>query len=368
MGVNGKDRKRRCDEYYDESHGGACNACEGLAGHYYGDMPDFTIPIECEIVATPDEVPEEERTPRAFPDMGAHGKFAVEMRGSDRWPRASPSGNASCNYTTDCSPYNASQEGSPNPPTVWGHWYSGIHGALYVDHSPNNTQYGSGLLRHETVYQFPSGLEGAKASLAGEFGETNMHLTEIHVQTQDMADVADPGVMLNLVHMNWSDGTSGRTYTDTDGDKALDWRHLPSPPLDPPAELGGNALCVCVPDPAGLPFFTGAFDNATYMGRIRFIPPWQNTGSYGPPSTTPVVADHYAKWTFHLFVSVETHKPVLFSSPFGGIATYGNWSDPDEAWPESLHGGFRQLPTRESCFDPTGEAATCKNYIPEGVL
>merc|ERR1712232_1444556 len=214
MGVNGKDRKRRCDEYYDESHGGACNACEGLAGHYYGDMPDFTIPIECEIVATPDEVPEEERTPRAFPDMGAHGKFAVEMRGSDRWPRASPSGNASCNYTTDCSPYNASQEGSPNPPTVWGHWYAGIRGTLYLDHNPG--QYGGGLLRHETVYQFPSGEEGRDRQAKGLYGDRNMHLTEIHVQTPEMADRADPGIMLNLVHMNWTNLPSGMTTINDD--------------------------------------------------------------------------------------------------------------------------------------------------------
>jgi len=71
------------------------------------------------------------------------------------------------------------------------------------------------------------------------------------------------------------------------------------------------------------------------------------------------------KWTFHLFVDVETKLPVLFSSPFGGIATYGNWSQPDELWPKDFNGGWRNLPARDECFDPTHQAAMCKDYIPE---
>lgn len=357
--VNGKDRIRRCDEWYGEDEG-VCNACEGMAGHYYGDLPDYTIPIECEIVGGPDEIPEDERTARSFPGKG---KFAVEMRGSDRWPRASPGPKAECNYTTDCSSYNASLEGQPVPPTVKAHWYSGIRGLLYMDHLPNNTQHGGGLLRHETVYQFPSGLEGAKANLAGQVGETNMHLTEIHVQTQEMADAADPGVMLNLVHLNWTDAPRGRTTRDAV--ENFEWRRLPSPPLTPTPEFGGDAVCVCVPDPAGLPWFEGAFDNATYKGRVKFAVPWQaGDGEYGPPTNETIVADHYAKWSFHLFVSVKTNLPVLFSSPYGGIASYGNWTDPDKLWPDDINGGWRQLPGRDNCFDPTHEAETCKPYTP----
>jgi len=356
--VNGLDRARRCDEWYGVEDG-LCNACEGMAGHYYGDTPDDTIPIECEIVGTPEDIPEEKRSGRSFPGNGA---FAVEMRGSDRWPRASPSANAKCSFTTDCSPYNASMEGQPTPPTVNGHWYSGIRGLLYMDHNPNNTQYGGGLLRHETVYQFPSGLEGAKRDLAGGAGDTNMHLTEIHVQTPEMAAVADPGIMLNLVHMNWTDGSRGRTTMDSVKD--FEWRRLPSPPVPATQEFGGNAICVCVPDPAGLPFFEHAFDNATYKGPVRFAVPWQTSETYGPPSDKKIVADHYAKWSFHLFVSVETNKPVLFSSPYGGIASYGNWSSPDVLWPTDVNGGWRNLPTRDSCFDPTKKSETCKAYIP----
>jgi len=237
-----------------------------------------------------------------------------------------------------------------------GHWYSGIHGALYVDH--NDGIAGGGLLRHETVYQFPSGEEGAKVSLAGEFGERNMHLTEIHVQTPEMGAVGDPGVMLNLVHMNWTNLPSGMMNAD---EAHRDWRRFPSPPIT-------DAMCVCVPDPAGLPFFEHAFDNATYLGRVRFAPQWQTTGSFGPPSDKTIVCDHYAKWTFHLWVDIETNLPALFSSPYGGIATYGNWSDPDENWPTDIGSGWRNLPTRDTCFDPTGEVgSTCKDYIPPAI-
>ena len=35
--VNGKDRQRRCDEYYSEEDG-KCGACDGLAGAYFGDQ------------------------------------------------------------------------------------------------------------------------------------------------------------------------------------------------------------------------------------------------------------------------------------------------------------------------------------------
>jgi len=351
--VNGKDRARRCDEWYGEDEG-ECNPCEGLAGYYWGDLPDATDPIPCKIIANASDVPEEEWAPRTWPRM-----FSVEMRGSDRWPRASPTGNASCNYTTDCSPYVKEQEGQPNPPTVYGHWYAGIRGTLYVDH--NEGQFGGGLLRHETVYQFPSGEEGRDRARVGRQGDENMHLTEIHVQTPEMAAVADPGVMLNLVHMNWTNLPSGKTTCNEDN---LDWRRFPSPPNDKESQLG-QAMCVCVPDPAGLPYFENAYENATYKGRVEFIPPWQTTGSYGPPSNKTVIADHWAKWTFHLLVDVETKLPVLFSSPYGGIATYGNWSQPDELWPEELGGGWRNLPDREVCADPTGHTAMCKDYIPE---
>jgi len=351
--VNGKDRARRCDEWYGEDEG-ECNACEGLAGYYWGDLPDATDPIPCKVVAPAIDIAPEDQAPRTWPR-----KFAVEMRGADRWPRASPTGNASCNFTTDCSPYDASMEGKPTPPSVYGHWYAGIHGALMVDH--NEGQYGGGLLRHETVYQFPSGEEGRDRAAQGLFGLENMHLSEIHVQTKEMADANDPGVMLNLVHMNWTD-PSQRGMT-TCPEENLDWRRFPSPPLDKDSQLG-QGVCVCVPDPTGLPWFEHAYDNATYKGRVEITPPWQATGKWGPPSNKTIIADHFAKWSFHLWVDVDTKLPVMFSSPYGGIASYGNWSDPDEFWPEDFGKGWKNLPSRDVCFDPTGESETCKQFTP----
>jgi hypothetical protein len=334
--VNHKDRQRRCDEYFGAAGYGACNACEGIAGSYYGDMPDLGIYVDdCEILKGPDEVPEEERATRKWPK-----KFAVEMRGADRWPRASASGNASCNFTTDCSPYNKEAEGQPLPPTVPFHWYATIHGLLYVDH--NDGQFGGGRLRHESTYEFPSGEEGAKRALSGRYGERNVHLTEIHVQTPEMAAAMDPGVMLNLDHKNMTD------YNASGGDDSkLDWRRIPSTEGD----------CVCVPDPAGLPYFEGAYDNATYLGRISFTPPWQETGTGDHWKRKKVVADHWVKWTFHMMVDIETQKPVMFSSPFGGCATYGNWSVPDEMWPE-----WTENPARDRCFDVTG-TDSCKPFV-----
>jgi len=203
-------------------------------------------------------------------------------------------------------------------------------------------------LRHETVYQFPSGIEGAKRALQGLNGEKNVHLTEIHVQTPQMASAGDPGVMLNLEHDNMTQwNASGHD------DSKADWRRIPST----------DGTCVCVADPAGLPYFEGAYSNATYLGRVRFIPPWQKTGSYGPPDGKPVVADHYVKWVFHLFVDIATKRPVMFSSPYGGTATYGNWTDaPGDLWPQ-----WTENPPRDKCFAVTS-APSCAPYVQPSIV
>lgn len=328
--VNNNDRIRRCEEWYGDDEGGVCEPCEGMAGAYYGDLADEGIYPDCEVIGHAEDIPEATRSGRGFPKT-----FAVEMRGADRWPRASPSSNATCNYTTDCSPYDDSQEGQPIPPgVVNAHWYSSIHGVLYLDH--NDGLYGGGRLRHETVYEFPAKREGAERALSGQWGERNVHLTEIHIQTPEMAGMnpADPGVMLNLVHQNM-------TATNESGvdDSMLDWRRISA---EPQPDHDG---CVCVPDPAGLPYFEHAFDNATYRGRVKFTPPWR--ASMSVPNED-VIADHYSKWNFHLWVGVESNLPVMFSSPYGGVASYGNWSTPDETWPD-----WRGNPLPEHCFDVT---------------
>merc|ERR1719238_384144 len=159
--------------------------------------------------------------------------------------------------------------------------------------------------------------------------------------------------------MNWTN--PDMTGMTTINDDFLDWRRLPSPPFTD--QILGEALCVCVPDPAGLPDFVGAYSNATYKGRVKFIPPWQQTGSYGPPSGKPVVADHFVKWTFHMFVDIETKKPVMFSSPFGGCATYGNRSTPDELWPE-----WTENPSRDRCFDVTSNPNCAPYMAPKAMI
>eukprot|EP00662_Eupelagonemidae_sp_cell21_P047817 gene47817-6480_t len=122
-------------------------------------------------------------------------------------------------------------------------------------------------------------------------------------------------------------------------DSKLDWRRIPSK----------DGFCT----------------NATYLGRARFVPPWHNThpicvkiGTGGLPDGKPLVMDHYVKWTFHLFVDTASRMPAMFSSPFGGCATYGNWTlNPDAMWPESVGGGWRANPGKElerpeGCINP----------------
>eukprot|EP01065_Artemidia_motanka_P037868 TRINITY_DN46771_c0_g1_i1.p1 TRINITY_DN46771_c0_g1~~TRINITY_DN46771_c0_g1_i1.p1 ORF type:complete len:562 (+),score=188.92 TRINITY_DN46771_c0_g1_i1:59-1687(+) len=331
--VNGNDRLRRCEEWYGDEEGGACTGCEGVAGAYWGDLPDECLYPSCEGILNASSVPVADRAPSRFPKA-----FAVEMRGADRWPRASASGNASCNYTTDCEPIG--DAGVPLPPGGGFHWYSSIHGVLYLDHHAG--LFGGGRLRHETVYQLPNGREGAERSLRHLNGHTNVHLTEIHIQTPEMGSTGNPGVMLNLEHTKMNQ--LNKSGVD---DSKLDWRRIPAT----------DGTCVCVSDPAGLPNFYGAFDNATYVGRVRMLPPWQKTGVGGPPDGKPVVADHWVKWVFHLWVDVETYMPIMFSSPYGGTATYGNWTImPDAMWPE-----WRENPP--ACVDVKGDP-NCAPWTP----
>jgi len=101
-----------------------------------------------------------------------------------------------------------------------------------------------------------------------------------------------------------------------------------------------------------------AYSNSTYKGRVTFIPPWQTTFTGGMPNGKNIVADHYVKWTSHMFVDIHTKMPAMFSSPYGGCATYGNWTMmPDEMWP-----GWRTNPLRNNCFDVTSNP-NCKPYV-----
>merc|ERR1712083_875155 len=58
-----------------------------------------------------------------------------------------------------------------------------------------------------------------------------------------------------------------------------------------------------------------------------------------------------------MFVDIDTKKPVMFSSPYGGCATYGNWSTPEELWSE-----WTENPSRDRCFDVTSNP-NCVPYV-----
>ena len=45
----------------------ACGPCDGIAGAYWGDLPDHGIYPDCEVVAKPEDVPVAERAPTAWP-------------------------------------------------------------------------------------------------------------------------------------------------------------------------------------------------------------------------------------------------------------------------------------------------------------
>jgi hypothetical protein len=330
----------------------------------FGDMPDEGIYPACENVAGPDDIPLHERVTTRWP-----AKFAVYMRGADRWPRETPSGNASCGYTTDCSrkaePWPSSEQGNHqagSTPAFDYHWYSTIHSILYVDKREGHLDSG-GILRHETAYEFPPGREGAERSLRGLYGEENHHMTQVHMQTRGQAhepcpegfaygpcDTGNPGPMMNMQH-RWINELN---LSGVDDALHVDWRRPDTKARD---------SCTCLPDPVGLPDFVNAFHNATYLGRARFVPPWTKTfgpNAGGPPDGVPVLVDAWVKWSFHLYMDVEhePHYAAMFSSPFGGTATYGNWTlDPDAMWPESHHGGWRHTPesdplTATLCINP----------------
>merc|ERR1712080_435660 len=279
---------------------------------------------------------------------------AVEMRGADRWPRTSPGSNKSCGYTNDCSHVGEFGDLTPPGQPSSTHWYSSVHVTLYVDEDDGH--FGGGRARHECVYEGPNGKEGMARSLAGDapYGIQNVHVTAIHRQNKTEAAALDPTQILTTHHLNWDQMNASGI-----DDSKLDWHRKVTNGPD------ADGLCICVSDPVGLPDFGGAFSNSTYLGRAQLVPQWQVPGQFGPPDNKSVLVDHYVKWNFHLFVGVDIQLPVMFSSPYGGMATYGNWSinenGPDKMWPEEINGGWRDHPS--FCLNVLNES-TCDPYGP----
>jgi len=94
------------------------------------------------------------------------------------------------------------------------------------------------------------------------------------------------------------------------------------------------------------------------------VPQWQTAGKWGPPSNESILVDQYVKWNFHLFVAVDFKLPVMFSSPYGGTATYGNWTIKDEngkGGPDDFNPDWRENPN--FCLNVVdGGQDTCKAF------
>merc|ERR1712190_49382 len=68
-------RQRRCDSNFDPP----CGACDGVGGPYWGDKVDQFQPTNCEVLALPKDVPENERMKPEFAEQ-----YIVHQLGSDR--------------------------------------------------------------------------------------------------------------------------------------------------------------------------------------------------------------------------------------------------------------------------------------------
>lgn len=155
----GWDRIRRCDaactgtpEEGCVQYSPPCGACDGVGGPYFGDaLADF-VPVNCKIVATPDQVPVGDRIKANLPKQ-----FKVELQGTDRLVRVQNPGNSTL--------------------------YSNIHGQMYIDEARAD---GYLALRHDTYYDKWPKLDGG-------------HVTEIHIQTPAMGKANLTGAMWSTI-------------------------------------------------------------------------------------------------------------------------------------------------------------------------
>merc|ERR1719282_1181027 len=56
-----KAKQRRCYTNYQELFNITCGPCHGVGGPYWGDSDDDFRPVECQVVGTPEQIPEGKR-------------------------------------------------------------------------------------------------------------------------------------------------------------------------------------------------------------------------------------------------------------------------------------------------------------------
>jgi len=318
--------KRRCDQNYDPP----CGACDGVGGPYWGDGAGKFQPTNCEVVASPDEVPESERT---TPELGQ--QFTVHQLGSDRLSRVQNAGGGSLQLG-----------------------YSQIRSTLWYDSPVDEAgtataDEGIFRLRHDTFYDdMRFQIPGADHGL----------VSELHFQTEAQRQANNTGPMLSLMH-----GILGAPF---------------------PGGCGCNAAPVGVPILGGLLNSNGglhsAFRNgATYLGRIKMGIEYDGfqLGDKGHGDMTKkrnVTVDHYSKWFLHLFVDADPESPTYntalrFYGPYSGFAVYvkKNFTAPpantwdtacvDNGWGTKESGGW----LFENCAKNGGKPLShynCMNY------
>jgi hypothetical protein len=269
----GMNIQRRCDQNYDPP----CGPCDGIGGPYWGDGVEHFQPTNCEVVALPEDVPEDQRT---TPELGQ--QFTVHQLGSDRLSRVQNAGQG------------LFQMYSQIRSTLW---YDGL-----VDENGDAVaEEGMMKLRHDTFYDdqpyklFDHGL-----------------VSELHFQTKAQREANVTGPMVSLLHglLGYGEYLGGCTCV--------------ADPVGMPI-LGGNLAVNGV--------LHSAFRNdATYMGRIKIGVEYDgfklgDKGSGDMTSKRNMTVDHYSKWFLHLYVDADPDSPtynqaVRFYGPYSGFAVY----------------------------------------------
>lgn len=265
--------QRRCDQNYDPP----CGPCDGIGGPYWADGVEGFQPTNCELVALPEDVPEDQRM---TPELGQ--QFTVHQLGSDRLSRVQNAGQGLLQF------------------------YSQIRSTLWYDgllDADGNAVAEDGMmkLRHDTFYdnnpykKFDHGL-----------------VSELHFQTKAQREANITGPMVSLLHaaLGWEEHLGGCTCV---GD-----------PVGMPV-LGGQLN-------VNGELHSAFLNDATYLGRIKIGVEYDgfqlgDKGSGDMTSKRNMTVDHYSKWFLHLYVDADPesatyNQAVRFYGPYSGFAVY----------------------------------------------